>query len=52
MVIKAEVNKDLKNKVEETRKRMGLSEAELVRKAVKNFVEPKPEPPLKRLGFY
>lgn len=38
-VIKAEVPKDFKNRVESIRKDKGISESELVRTAVKNYLD-------------
>jgi hypothetical protein len=51
-VIRAEVSKDFKGKVESTRKSQGISEAELIRKAVKNYLEgDKKLTPLQRAGW-
>ena len=44
-VIKTEVPKDLKNRVTEERKKQGCSEADLVRRAVLNYLATDKEKP-------
>lgn len=53
-VIKAEVPKEFKERVQKALERKGISESELVRKSVKNFLDSdeKRESPLKKAGFY
>jgi metal-responsive CopG/Arc/MetJ family transcriptional regulator len=52
-VIKAEVPTGFKDKVNEARKNEGISESELIRKAVKSYLDTKEKPlsPLQRAGW-
>jgi len=52
-VIKAEVPPGFKDKVNEARKNEGISESELIRKAVKSYLDTKEKPlsPLQRAGW-